>query len=396
MKKHLLTGFVYPTRRAATEPSAARFKDRAFKKLAVYCLMLALISGAALPVPSPFGGAMLPAELSVVAPVAANGVYYNFSAGSLSLNLSPATANMITTNDDWSNVASVEGYYGRNLTNTHGVDPQTVLGAEFTNAALPAATRQVNADKGNPSAYNAGGITEFDRDDTYFAFGFQGNVQANPYMVFYLNTVGRANVTVSYDVIDIDSGSNNSVSPVALQYRIGQTGNFTNLPSGFVADATDGPNLHGRKTSKSVQLPPVCNNKPQVQVRLITTNAAGTDGNSTPDEWIGVNNIVIGADPTTAASVAVGGRVFAPSGRGLANASVVLFDAAGNSRAARTNAFGYYRFDALAAGETYVLEVRSKRYVFAEPTRAVSAGEDLSDVDFRAAAPPDFAAGARY
>jgi hypothetical protein len=191
-------------------------------------------------------------------------------------------------------------------------------------------------------------------------------------------------VTMSYEVIDIDNGSNNSVSPLALQYRIGQTGNFTNISAGYVADATDGPNLSGRITYKSVVLPTACDNQPQVQVRLITTNAAATDGSSTPDEWIGVNNVAISALAPSAANATVGGRAFSPSGRPLSGARIMMYDATGNVRTATTNISGYYRFADVPVGAVYVLEIRSKRYVFPQPSQVVTVNEDLHEVNFYA------------
>ena len=214
-------------------------------------------------------------RIGVVPTASANNTYATLASGNFSFSLNAGNANLIASNDDWSNIPSVEGYFGQGLTATHGVNPQTVTGTEFPGQALPNNPRQVNANKGNPSAYNAGGITEFD-SGTYLAIGFQGNVQANPYLVFYLNSTGRSSVTFNYDVIDIDGGSNNAVSPLALQYRIGNSGAFTNLPDGYVADATQGPNISGLTTSKSVVLPPAAWNQPQLQVRLITTNAANT------------------------------------------------------------------------------------------------------------------------
>jgi hypothetical protein len=351
--------------------------------IATFALIFALLSGLTLPVPFSGDDKFLSEGISFVPSVEASNTYHNFSGGSLSLSLTPATVNLITTNDDWSNIASVEGYDGKNLTATHGIDPQTVLGTEFTNNTLPSGgNTQINANKGNPSAFNAGGLTEFDTG-TYLAFGFQGNVQANPYMVFYLNTTGRTNVTVGYDVQDIDAGSNNSVSQIALQYRVGTTGNFTNLPSGYVADATD-PNVAGRVSARSVLLPPAANNQSQVQVRLITTNSAATDGTSTPDEWIGVNNVVISVAPPTAASVSVGGQVISPYGNPLSGATVLMYDVMGGVQTARTNPFGYYRFYDVSVGEVYIFEVRSKKYVFPNAIRSIFVTENIDSLNFSA------------
>jgi hypothetical protein len=320
-------------------------------------------------------------ELGVTQTVKANSVYFNFTSGSLNFSVSPSTVNQITTNDDWSGVGSVEGYEGKNLTATHGIDPQTILNTEFTNNQLPNTPTNVAANKGNPSAFNAGGLAEFDTG-TYLAIGFQGNVQANPYMVFYLNTTGRSSIQINYDVQDIDGGSNNSVSQLALQYRVGETGLFTNLPAGYIADATDG-GVAGRITSKSVLLPAACENQPKVQIRMITTNAAAPDGTSTPDEWLGVNNVVISSSPgVTAAPVNVGGRVVDPYGRGIPRTYVTMYDGLGSVRTVMTNGFGYYSFTDVPAGATYTLMVSAKGRTFSPAVRTISVLDEVSGLDF--------------
>lgn len=82
----------------------------------------------------------------------------------------------------------------------------------------------------------------------------------------------------------------------------------------------------------------------------------------------------------TAANVAVAGRVMTPDGSGLRNATVLLSDSAGNTRSAQTGSFGYYRFDDVTAGETYAVNVSSKRFQFTP--RTVSVTDELTDLDF--------------
>lgn len=82
----------------------------------------------------------------------------------------------------------------------------------------------------------------------------------------------------------------------------------------------------------------------------------------------------------TAAGVEVSGRVMTPDGRGLRNATVSITDPQGNVRTATTSTFGYYRFDDVQVGETYVMGVSSRRYRFAP--RAVQVFDTLTDVDF--------------
>jgi hypothetical protein len=87
--------------------------------------------------------------------------------------------------------------------------------------------------------------------------------------------------------------------------------------------------------------------------------------------------------PTTAAGLAISGRVTTADGNGIRNAKVVI---TGNSLAqpiiATTGSFGYYMFDGLEAGETYVLTVNSRRYTFSMPSRVLSLVDNVVDADF--------------
>ena len=67
------------------------------------------------------------------------------------------------------------------------------------------------------------------------------------------------------------------------------------MPGGYVADATSGPGEATQVTRVSVNLPAAADGQPLVQVRVITTNAAGQD------EWVGIDDI-------EASAASVGGR----------------------------------------------------------------------------------------
>lgn len=82
----------------------------------------------------------------------------------------------------------------------------------------------------------------------------------------------------------------------------------------------------------------------------------------------------------TAAMVNIGGRVTNADGSGISMALVRMTDLAGVVRTTYTAPFGYYRFDDVQAGETYVINVTSKRYQFTP--RVVSVVDELTDVDF--------------
>lgn len=84
----------------------------------------------------------------------------------------------------------------------------------------------------------------------------------------------------------------------------------------------------------------------------------------------------------TAASVSIGGRVTAFSGQGIQNVRVVLTSLNGTTRFSMTGSFGFYRFDDVEVGETYILTVFSKRFVFTNPTQIISVSEELNNLDF--------------
>jgi hypothetical protein len=95
------------------------------------------------------------------------------------------------------------------------------------------------------------------------------------------------------------------------------------------------------------------------------------------------DNIVTVFRPApTAASVSVGGRVITPEGCGVARARVIMTDTNGNSRTALTNSFGYYRFEEVNVGQTYIISVRSKQYLFNPQVLTVL--EEMTDLNFTA------------
>ena len=76
----------------------------------------------------------------------------------------------------------------------------------------------------------------------------------------------------------------------------------------------------------------------------------------------------------------VAGRVTTADGRGIRGAKVTILDATGRARTVTTGTFGYYRFDDLAAGETYTLGITSNRYGFTSKT--ITTDSTLAEIDF--------------
>lgn len=82
---------------------------------------------------------------------------------------------------------------------------------------------------------------------------------------------------------------------------------------------------------------------------------------------------------SSAANVTVSGRV-TNSGGGVSNILVNFTDLQGEMRGTRTNQFGYLRFEEVAAGQTYVFQVISRKYRFAP--QVITITEDLTDLNF--------------
>ena len=90
----------------------------------------------------------------------------------------------------------------------------------------------------------------------------------------------------------------------------------------------------------------------------------------------------------TAAQASISGRVLTSEGLAIRNARVVI---SGNTlpeaRTMTTGSFGYFSFDGLAVGETYVVTVNSRRYTFTVPSRVITLVDNIFDADFIADSP---------
>jgi len=86
---------------------------------------------------------------------------------------------------------------------------------------------------------------------------------------------------------------------------------------------------------------------------------------------------------STAANASVSGRVLTADGLGIRNAKVVITgDSLIEPITATTGSFGYFTFDGLATGATYVVTVNSQRYTFTTPSQVVSLVDNVVNMDF--------------
>lgn len=86
--------------------------------------------------------------------------------------------------------------------------------------------------------------------------------------------------------------------------------------------------------------------------------------------------------PTTAASGTIQGRVLSSEGRSISRAIVSITGSNGEILTARTNPFGYFRFNEIPFGETYIVQVNSKQYIFAP--QVVAFNKDIKELTLTA------------
>ncbi len=203
---------------------------------------------------------------------------------------------LINTDNDWTAVPYLRGFRGDGLAAGLDTDPGTITADGTTTPVV------ISANKTDPNTFGGDGFAEFESaGNSKLAFKASGTASA-PFLMIYLNTTGFSGSgpgVMRFEVADIDASAGNAAQQIAVQYRIGETGPFTNFSrswfgmdplnpiywEGYHPDATSGPNLAGKSSLCQFFIPPAIFNQPKVQIRIITTNSSG--GN----EWVAIERI---------------------------------------------------------------------------------------------------------
>ncbi|NHC13904.1 ExeM/NucH family extracellular endonuclease [Motilibacter deserti] len=181
---------------------------------------------------------------------------------------------LIVTANDWGGVPSIVGYRGDGLAATNR-DPRTVV-ADGSSTPLNVFAQSTAANTG-------GGVHEVTAAQTIALQG-SGTAQA-PHIVVRLDTRGQTEVNVAYTLRDLDA-DDAGAQQVALQYRVGGSGNYVDVPAGYVADASQPPAADGTPWSQRVSaaLPPAAAGQAVVDVRILTTDTTGSDSMTGVDD----------------------------------------------------------------------------------------------------------------
>jgi hypothetical protein len=84
----------------------------------------------------------------------------------------------------------------------------------------------------------------------------------------------------------------------------------------------------------------------------------------------------------SSATVSINGRAVNAQGRGASNVRISLVDVNGTVRTVLTSSFGYYFFEEVEVGQTYILSAASKKYQFSNNPRVLSIVDGLQNEDF--------------
>ncbi len=95
-----------------------------------------------------------------------------------------------------------------------------------------------------------------------------------------------------------------------------------------------------------------------------------------------ISNVNFTMVPASAAPGIISGRIATATGYGISGSMITLTDTNGGSRQVRTGSFGYFSFDGLEVGRTYILTVGHKRYTFAQPTQIITLNDEAVNVEF--------------
>jgi len=120
-----------------------------------------------------------------------------------------------------------------------------------------------------------------------------------------------------------------------------------------------------------------------VSVTAAALNGDGVLGNADLTDQnfaLVLNNFAL---DTTAAPANISGRVTDRIGIGIPRTSVSLTNNRGEiEQTAMTNSFGYYQFPDVRTGESYIITVRNKKYVFSPQSIFYNHFDEISDMNF--------------
>ncbi|MET1112144.1 MAG: Calx-beta domain-containing protein, partial [Allosphingosinicella sp.] len=243
--------------------------------------------------------------------------YYSLASGSFAQDWS--NTGLITTNDDWSGVPFIVGYLG-------DIDPASPADVNATTVTGPALGAIDVIANQNTTGSTSGGVAEFQIANP--TIGIQGSGTADaPSIVLYMDSTGRNAVRLQANLRDLDGSADNATQQINVQYRTSPTAAWTNVPGAYLTDVTTAGSAT-QVTALDVVLPAGADNAANLEIRILTANAGGSD------EWVGIDDIVVSSQ-SAGAGLSIADTA-AYEGTGGTNAIVFTVTRTGDTSGAST------------------------------------------------------------
>lgn len=294
-------------------------------------------------------------------------------AQTFSLTTSPYTQNF----DGLANTGTTNTW-------TNGANPPASPGAGWqSNRSLYIASDGSN----NAGAlYSFGSTGSTERALGSLASGSTGTII---YGVCFTNNAGFTITSINVNYTGEQwrrTAANNDV--LVFEYQVGvntvtATSPWTNVPALDFTPPQSGADgsLDGNAAANRVNLSSsITLSVPPGADFCLRWSDANSSGN---DKGMAIDDFQMSFTTTSAAPASIMGRVIDSAGRGISNAFVTLTGGSLTTPIVRrTNTFGYYSFEDIPVGETYIISVSSKRHNFSQSTHVVTLQENISNLDF--------------
>jgi hypothetical protein len=231
------------------------------------------------------------------------------------------------------------------------------------------------------------------------AFGGLQTAALNPTIGgCFINNTGApiASLTITYDGEMYRLGETVATRPTPDRLDFQYSTNATSLTTGTYIDvnaldfttpnqtgavgARDGNDPLFRTSAINTTFPVAIAAGQTFFIRFLDTNVTGSD------DILGIDNFVLVANAVTAAPAVIGGRVTV-GGKGASRVMMML--SGGDLEEpiyTSTNLFGHYKFEDLTVGETYVVQIVTRRYRFPNTSMVISLQDNFVNADFEAGA----------
>lgn len=195
-------------------------------------------------------------------------------------------------------------------------------------------------------------------------------------------TIGTAS-TLTVEAFDATLAGFNPPTSLSRNWSLTESGDITaDLSFTYDVDANDvSGNKADYRVYKRDSANVVTNLCPGAPCVNTATNTFGPIlGVTAFSRWTGAELQV-----PVAAEASIAGRLVRADGQAISKATVIL--SGGNLAqpiTVKTSSFGYYVFENLEVGETYVITVDAKQYTFSTSSIVITLDENINNADFTA------------